>query len=148
VCFVDFFREQWPDSAIAFLPQIDRSDVPASMTNREFMLYKAEIEAACLERVLFPVFSADHVLFRCVDNKGVTRPVIAMLHSWVADFQEQLALAGLIGQTGCALCCVEGDALLPDPVRADLGWLEHATCYILEPVQPRYNALYRLRGAR
>jgi len=71
------------------------------MTNREFMLYKAEIEAACLERVLFPVFSADHVLFRCVDNKGVTRPVIAMLHSWVADFQEQLALAGLIGQLGC-----------------------------------------------
>ena len=114
----DFFREQWPDSAIAFLPQIDRSDVPASMTNREFMLYKAEIEAACLERVLFPVFAADHV-FNCVDNKGVTRPVIAMLHSWVADFQEQLALAGLIGQTGCALCCVEGDALLPDPDKED-----------------------------
>ena len=28
---------------------------------------------------------------------------------------EQLTLAGLIGQTGCALCAAAGDALLPSP---------------------------------
>ena len=48
------FREQWPDSAIAFLPVVQRSDLPSTMTDREFSLYKAEIDAACLKRVLLP----------------------------------------------------------------------------------------------
>ena len=114
----DVFREQWPDSAIAFLPIVERADVPPSMTDREFHLYKAEIEAAALERVLFPVFSAEHV-FSCVDSQGVSRSVVAMLHSWVADFMEQTALAGLIGQTGCAMCDVADEALLLDPDASD-----------------------------
>ena len=110
----DQFREQWPDSAIAFLPVIDRSDVPVAMTDCEFRLYKAEIEAASLERVLLPVLDAAHG-FRCLDSNGTARNVVAVLHSWVADFMEQLTLAGLIGQTGCALCAAAGDALLPTP---------------------------------
>ena len=114
----DLFREQWPDSAIAFLPIIERGDVPPSMTDREFYLYKAEIEAAALERVLFPVFSAHHV-FSCVDSKGVSRSVVAVLHSWVTDFMEQIAVAGLIGQSGCAMCDVAYEALLPDPEASD-----------------------------
>ena len=78
------------------------------------MLYKAEITAACMERVLLPVLSASHA-FSCVDYLGVTRNVMAVLHSWLADFEEQVALAALIGQTGCALCNVPyGPELFPD----------------------------------
>ena len=114
------FREQWPDSAIAFLPVVQRSDLPSTLTDREFSLYKAEIDAACLERVLMPVFSVGHTI-RCVDNTGTTRHVVAMLHSWCADFVEQLSLAGLIGQTGCTKCDVGGTALLPTPDAEDDG---------------------------
>jgi hypothetical protein len=108
------FREQWPDSAIAFLPVVQRSEVPSTMTDRDFSLYKAEIDAACLKRVLMPVFAAGHTM-RCIDKAGTTRHVVAMLHSWCADFMEQLALAGLIGHTGCTKCDVEGSALLRNP---------------------------------
>jgi hypothetical protein len=97
----DLYREQWPNSTIAFLPIIDAADVPIGMTEREFKLYKAEIEAACLEKVLFPVLDKDHV-FNVVDITGASRNVVAVLHSWVADFMEQVTLAGLIGLTGCS----------------------------------------------
>ena len=110
----DQYREQWPDSTVAFLPIVERSDLPSSMTDREFMLYKAEIEAECLERVLFPVCDAGHVI-RCTDKRGVERDVLAFALSWIADFMEQLALAGLIGHTGCALCDASGAELLPNP---------------------------------
>jgi hypothetical protein len=110
----DEYREQWPSSAIAFLPIIDRSHLPLTFTERDVKLYKAEIEAACMERVLFPALDADHG-FRCVDNTGATRDVLPVLHSWLADFAEQGTLAGLIGMTGCALCDVAGAALLPSP---------------------------------
>ena len=110
----DVFREQWPNSTIAFLPVIDAADVPFGMSARGFKLYKAELEAACLEKVLFPVLDKDHV-FCVVDNAGVSRNVVAALHSWVADFMEQVTLAGLIGHTGCSLCDEFGEALLPTP---------------------------------
>jgi hypothetical protein len=116
----DVFREQWPNSTIAFLPVIDAADVPFGMSTREFKLYKAEIEAACLEKVLFPVLDKDHV-FGVVDNAGVSRNVVAVLHSWVADFVEQVTLAGLIGQTGCSLCDVHGKKLLPTLGRSSLA---------------------------
>jgi len=38
---------------------------------------------------------------------------VCVLHSWLADFVEQLVLAGLIGHTGCALCDAKGASLLP-----------------------------------
>ena len=116
----DLYREQWPNSTIAFLPIIDAADVPNGMTEREFKLYKAEIEAACLEKVLFPVLDKDHV-FNVVDITGASRNVVAVLHSWVADFMEQVTLAGLIGLTGCSRCHVHGKKLLPSLGRDSLA---------------------------
>ena len=113
----DEFREQWPTSAIAFLPVVDRNLLPADMSDREFHLYKAEIESECLAKVLLPVLCTDHV-FSCVDNTGALRDVVAVLHSWASDFEEQMSLASLIGHTGCGLCCVEYSDLLPDPAAA------------------------------
>ena len=47
----EHYREQWPTSMVAFLPIIEHADVP-QLTDREFYLYKAEIEAACFDYVL------------------------------------------------------------------------------------------------
>ena len=110
----DSYREQWPESAIAFLPIIDRSMVPTDMTDREFNLYKAEIEVECLQMVLLPTLCSEHS-FNCKDRTGVSRDVVVVLHSWVADFEEQMKLMGLIGQTGCAWCKVAYNDLLPTP---------------------------------
>ena len=106
----EHYREQWPTSMVAFLPIIEHADVP-QLTDREFYLYKAEIEAACFDYVL-DVLDTRMKGFRCFDASGVERNVVCVLHSWLADFVEQLVLAGLIGHTGCALCDVEGASLL------------------------------------
>ena len=71
----------------------------------------------CGAVVLLPVLSAEHV-FNCIDNTGAPRDVVAVLHSWASDFEEQMALASHIGHTGCALCIVEYSDLLPDPAAA------------------------------
>ena len=108
------YRDQWSTSAVAFLPSVERNDLPSAMSDREYFLYKAEISAACMGRVLLPVLSSSHA-FACIDHTGTTRSVMAVLHSWVADFEEQLALAALIAQTGCAMCDVPyGPELFPN----------------------------------
>jgi hypothetical protein len=108
----DDYREQWPKSAIAFLPIVTQADYPR-MSDAAFKVFKAEIEAESLRRVLFPTMSAEQGGFSCLDDTGTRRFVIPAAHSWACDYQEVLALAALIDRTGCSQCCVTGAELLP-----------------------------------
>jgi hypothetical protein len=106
------YREQWPHSAIAFLPIITQADYPG-MSDAQFKVYKAEIEKAALRHVLFPTLLAEKGAFSCTDKSGTARFVIPVVHSWACDYQECLALAALLDRTGCPQCCVPAAELLP-----------------------------------
>ena len=96
---------QWPLAQVAFLPILSRGSYP-TLSDEEWSLYQAEVLHGSMGRVLFPTLDIGELrnCITCLDASGEEKHVLLIAHSWAADFEEQLMMGALIGQTMCCMC--------------------------------------------